>query len=146
MFQNSISHTHTLHFYVYSTPRTRRILLYLISMCSVFTRKLIVVNPVNKLSGRIVTITVESPLPEPILKQLIHHHHHHHHAAIKELGHLLTRSGSHIQKSLPWSSLAPSASCGAVCICHVTLDLGVRAVSSFSCGPVFCLKLGLGYI
>ena len=41
---------------------------------------------------------------------IYHHHHHHHHIFVMEMGHLLTRSGLTIQKSLQRSAMNPSAS------------------------------------
>jgi hypothetical protein len=44
------------------------------------------------------------------VKFLDRHHHHHHHISVMELGNLLTRSVSRIQKSLQSSAMIPSAS------------------------------------
>jgi hypothetical protein len=76
----------------------------------------------------------------------IHHHHHHHHVAIKELGHLLTSSG------LTHPEVFLMVFLGSFCLLECSFLLiwvisyvafGLHVVSSFSCSPVFCLKLGL---
>jgi hypothetical protein len=75
-----------------------------------------------------------------------YHHHHHYHVAIKELGHFLTRSLlTHPEVSSVvflgsfyiWDVVLLSV----WVICYVAF--GLHAVSSFSCSPVFCPKLGL---
>ena len=45
---------------------------------------------------------------------LVNHHHPHHHVSVMEMGHLLSRSGLTIQKSLQRFTMIPSASWGVV--------------------------------
>jgi len=74
------------------------------------------------------------------------HHHHHHHISVMELGHLLTRSGlmyPEVSSKVCQDSffqLGNSVSLPWV-IYYGAFYLHV--VSSFSCIPVICLKLGL---
>jgi len=75
-----------------------------------------------------------------------HHHHHHHHISVMELAHLLTRSGLACPEVFSkvchdsFCQLGNSVSLPWV-IYYGTFYLHV--VSSFSCIPVFCLKLVL---
>jgi hypothetical protein len=72
--------------------------------------------------------------------------HHHHHMPIKDLGHLLTRSGfTRLEVSsvvfLGSFCLLGNSILSVWVIFYVAFDL--RVVYNFSYNPVFCLKLGL---
>jgi hypothetical protein len=86
----------------------------------------------------------ENELWQKRMKWLCYYHHHHHHVAIKELDHLLTRSGL-THPEVFRSSLVPFAFYDVLfksiwVICYVGFDLHV---SIFSCNLEFCLQLGL---
>jgi hypothetical protein len=82
---------------------------------------------------------------EPVAPRIYyyHHHNHHHHVPIKELGHVLARSGlTHPEVS---SAVFFGSFCLLECsilslwaICYVAFDFHV--ISLFSCIPAFCLK------